>query len=89
MAASLFRTAVTTGARNCLSEAFGDGGYFEATMSFPATANTGGGAFWMNDFENMVEGNPGSNWVEVDTAEFDNTNNTTAQDFIKSNTTTG
>jgi hypothetical protein len=71
------------GAQLASSEAFGGGGYFEATMSFPATANTGGGAFWMNDFENMVEGNPGSNWVEVDAAEFDNTNNTTAQDLYQ------
>jgi hypothetical protein len=52
------------------TEAFGGGAYFQATMSFPS-GSAGGGTFWANDIQNMVDGNNGGNWVETDIAEFD------------------
>jgi hypothetical protein len=52
------------------TEAFGGGGYFQATMAFPS-GSAGGGTFWANDIQNMVDGNNGGNWVETDIAEFD------------------
>ena len=37
----------------------------ELRKSFPQDANSGGGAFWANDIQNM-QGNDLSNWIEAD-----------------------
>ncbi len=44
-------------------EAFGGGGYFQATLSFTGAPSTSGGwpAFWSNDIE-MQSGNPDTQW---------------------------
>lgn len=56
------------GAQLSSTGAFGGGGYFQATMSYPPGAS--GGTFWANDIQNML-GNNGGNWAEVDIAEND------------------
>jgi hypothetical protein len=74
----IFNSGNGYGAQLSSKTAFGNGGYFEATMSFAPMPNAAAGAFWINDKENMVDDQPGNSWVEIDIAEFDNTNNTTA-----------
>jgi hypothetical protein len=58
----------TYGAQLSSTAAFGGGGYFQATMSYPPGSS--GGTFWANDLQNMM-GNNGGNWVELDIAEND------------------
>ena len=57
---------------NWTGEAFGGGGYFQVTMSFPGTPSTSGGwpSFWANTLEGM-SGQTTEN-VELDGVEFDN-----------------
>jgi Ca2+-binding RTX toxin-like protein len=60
-------TATPNGSGSLNGEAFGGGGYFEATLSFVGTPVTNGGwpSFWANDIENQINaqtGNGASQW---------------------------
>jgi len=70
------------GAQLASIPAFGGGGYFEATLSFPIPASGGGGGFWSGDSQGL-QGNNGGNGVEVDIAEFDDAAADQAGDYYQ------
>jgi len=64
------------------TEAFGGGGYFQATMQFPPTPGIPGGAFWANGLQGMTGAT--TDTPEIDIAENDNNSDTVLQDLYLS-----